>query len=58
MPCWKGGYVATHPINFVNNFVHYVSLFRALSCVFQVLLLLTTCRLCEYLVELLHVIIS
>ena len=42
-----GSSVATHPINFVNNFVHYVSLFRALSCVFQVLLLLTTCRLCE-----------
>ena len=43
-----GSSVATHPINFVNNFVHYVSLFRALSCVFQVLLLLTTCRLCVW----------
>ena len=47
MPCWKGGYVATHPINFVNDLVHYVSLFRALSWAFQALLLLTTCRLRE-----------
>ena len=39
--------VATHPINLVNNFVHYVSLFRALSCAFQALLLLSSSRLRE-----------